>query len=173
MRLVRTSTVTAVLLVVMSTLAGATASTASAGTASIADVTLGSVAYSHTTAGTASGTLVLTASEAASLGWHVTVQSSALVHTGGGADIPAANLVITSAGTPAMTTGQPVDPTGGPTAGSAAVGALDSARTVLTANPAYGVGTYTQALGVQVAIPVGARAGTYTATLTVTNSTGP
>jgi hypothetical protein len=142
--------------------------------ASIANLTLGAVSYSHS-AQSSTGTLAMTADDSTGSGngWNVTVQSDALVLSGGDGshDIAASALSIGTPGTPSATAGQAVDGTNGPRAGSG--GALDSARKVIYANADYGMGTYTQNLPLSVAIPARARAGSYSATLTVTNSSGP
>lgn len=73
-----------------------------------------------------------------------------------------------------MTTGQAVDPIGGPRVPAAnATGALDVARKTIQADAGFGVGTYTQALGVTLSIPGQTSAGTYTSTLTTTISAAP
>lgn len=151
--------------------------TVSAGTrsASYADLTIASVAYSHTAQTTASQPMTLTADDStgSGLGWNVTVQSSAFAYTGsnGGTAIPAANFVLGTPGTPTATAGQAYDATGGPNAGVG--GSLDAARKVISANAGFGQGTYTQTVGAQLTIPAQSRAGTYTGTLTTTITSGP
>lgn len=145
--------------------------------ASIADLTLTPVAYSHT-AQTSTGTMTLTADDStgSGLGWNVTVLSSAFAYTGAnlGTAIPAANFSLTSAAAPVMTAGQAVDVVGGPKVPVVSpVGTLDSARKTVQANVFFGQGTYTQALGVSLSIPAQSRAGTYTGTLTVTIAAAP
>jgi hypothetical protein len=54
-----------------------------------------------------------------------------------------------------------------------ATGTLDVARKTIQADAAYGGGTYSQELGVSLVVPADSRAGTYTASLTVTVSAGP
>jgi hypothetical protein len=151
----------------------------SAGTrsASVADVTLAAVNYSHS-AQNNTGSMTLTAddSSATGAGWNVTVQSSAFVYSGanGGTNIPAANFSITSAAAPTMTAGQAIDATGGPNVpASGSTGALNVARKTIQADVGFGQGTYTQGLNVSLNIPAQSRAGTYTGTLTVTISAGP
>jgi hypothetical protein len=146
-------------------------------TASVADLTLPSIPYSNT-AGQRSGIMSLTASDATSsgAGWHVTVQSSALVYSGGhgGADISPDHLAITQEAAPILTVGEPVDAIGGPKVPSGGgSGTLDQPRSVLDAVAGFGAGTYTQQLGVTLTIPGLSRAGTYTGTLTTTIFTGP
>lgn len=150
-------------------------------TASIADLGLGSVAYSHTT-GTKTGTMTLTADDStgSNAGWNVTIQSSAFVWSAGtggaasGTNIPAANFSLTSAAAPVSTAGQAVDVTAGPKVpATSPVGTLDSARKVVQADIAFGNGTYTQALGVSLSIPAQSAAGTYTGTLTTTIAAAP
>lgn len=154
--------------------------TINAGTrsASIADLTMGAVTYSHSAQANA-GTMVLTAddSSGSGAGWNVTVQSSAFVYTGanGGTDIPAANFSITSASGATATAGEPVDVVGGPMVPLTFTtpATLDVARKTLQAQLTFGEGTYTQNLGVSLAIPAQSRVGTYTGTMTVTISAGP
>lgn len=154
--------------------------TVNAGTrsASVADVTLGAVTYSHS-AQTSAGTLVLTADDStgSGAGWNVTVQSSAFVYSGSfsGTNIPAASFTLTSASAATSTAGEAVDVVGGPSVPATTVPpvALDTARKTIQALPTFGEGTYTQNLGVSLAIPAQARVGTYTGTLTVTISAGP
>ncbi len=143
-------------------------------TASIASVTLEPSAFQDA-AHHVIGALSLSAADATDLrlGWHVTVQSSAWAYTGAAAggtlnDIPAAAFSLTSADLPVAVTGQPSDTTAFPAAGRVVPVALDSARSVVSATAAYGAGSYTEALGVDLMIPAGAHVGTYVATLTVT-----
>lgn len=154
--------------------------TINAGTrsASIADVALGSVTYSHS-AQSSIGTLVLTAddSSGSGAGWNVTVQSSAFVYSGAfsGTNIPAASFTLASASAATSTAGEAVDVTGGPKVPATLTPpvAIDTARKTLQADATYGEGTYTQDLGVSLAIPAQSRVGTYTSTLTVTVAAGP
>ena len=151
--------------------------TAGTRSASVANLTLGSVAASHS-AQTSTGTMTLTADDStgSNLGWNVTIMSSAFVYSGAnsGSDIPASNFSLTSAAAPTRTAGQAVDATGGPRVPAISpVGTLDSARKTLQALVVFGNGTYTQALGVSLTIPADSAAGTYTATLTTTIAAGP
>lgn len=150
-------------------------------TASVADVALGSVNYSHS-AQTSTGSMTLTADDStgSNAGWNVTVQTSDFVWSAGsggaasGSDIPAANFSLTSAATPTSTAGQAVDATDGPKVpGTSPVGSLDSARKVVQANEGFGNGSYTQDLGVSLSVPAQSAAGTYTATLTTTIAAAP
>jgi hypothetical protein len=149
-------------------------------TASVADVTLASVAYQNA-AHDVTGTMVLTADDStgSSAGWNVTVMSSDLVWVGtanGGIDIPAARLALTSAAAPASIAGQAVSvalSTGPQVPPTSPIGTLDSARKVLVATAAYGAGTYTQALGITLSIPAQSRVGTYAGTLTTTITSAP
>jgi WxL domain surface cell wall-binding len=146
--------------------------------ASVADASLGSLNYSHS-AQVSNGTLVLTAddSSGSGSGWNVTVETSDFVYAGSfdGSDIGAASLSLTSASGATATAGEAVDGTNGPRVPAALVlpATLDSARKTLQAVATYGEGTYTQDLGVSLAVPAQARVGTYTGTLTVTIATGP
>ena len=150
-------------------------------TASVADVLLTDVLYSHD-AQNSTGTMTLTADDStgSNAGWNVTVLSSEFVWTAGdggassGTNIPAANFAITSAAGATTTAGQAVDATNGPKVPSVTpVATLDTARKTLQAELGYGNGTYTQELGVNLAIPAQSAAGTYTGTLTTTIAAAP
>lgn len=156
---------------------GAASTALGALSASAADLSLSPLTYAHADQ-VNSGTLTLTSSDSGptALGWNVTIQSSALAYSGpnGGAAIPAANLAITVANPPTVVSGQAIDPTGGPRVPVAnATGTLEVARRTLEAAADFGLGTYQQGLGVTLTVPGGSRAGTYTATLTVTIASGP
>ena len=147
-------------------------------TASVADLALSAVTVTHATQ-PSTGSLTLTADDSTgkALGWNVTIQSSAMAYSGGfgtspANDIPAANLALGTPATPAMTAGQAVDVTNGPKVVGTG-GALNAALKVINANAAYGMGTYTQSLPLTLTVPANPRQGTYTATLTVTVSSGP
>lgn len=144
--------------------------------ASVADLALPAVTYSHSTQTTV-GTMSLTIdSSTNAAGWNVTIVMSPFVYSGtsNGADIPAANSSLTSAAAPVVTAGQAVDPTSGPRVpATSSVGSLDVARKTIEALAGYGEGVYTQALGVSLAIPGTSAAGTYTGTLTTTAAVGP
>jgi hypothetical protein len=145
--------------------------------ASVANFSLPATTFVHTQQ-TTSGTMTLTARDTGPvpLGWNVTIQASAFVYSGlyNGTNIPAANFSLTSADAPVLVSGQAIDPTNGPKVpATSPLGALNVARKVLQANTLYGVGTYTQGLGVSLVIPAQARAGTYTSTLTTTIAVGP
>jgi hypothetical protein len=166
---------------------GAPVAALAALSASVADLDLGQVAYSHASQVQA-GTLTLTATDTgtgglglANDGWNVTLLSSALAYSGphGGTPIPAANLSITAANPPTVVSGQAISPVGGPRTTNV-TGALDVTRKTLQADGPtlapltyYGIGTYAQAIDVSLLVPGGSRAGTYTATLTVTIAAGP
>jgi hypothetical protein len=149
-------------------------------TASVADLTLTSVAYQNN-AHDVTGTMVLTADDStgSGAGWNVTIQSSAFVWVGtanGGADIPAARFALTSAAAPTMISGQAVSvaaSTGPQVPPTSPYGSLDTARKVLVATAAYGAGAYSQDLGVTLTIPAQSRVGVYTGTLTTTITSAP
>ena len=174
------ATAAALALVIPVAAANVVTQTINAGTrsASIANLTLGAVSYSHS-AQTNTGTMVLTADDSSGTGagWNVTVQTSAFVYSGanGGTDIPAANFSITSASAATSTAGEAVSLIGGPKVPLTftAPATLDVARKTLQAEITFGEGTYTQDLGVSFAIPAQSRVGTYTGTMTVTISAGP
>lgn len=143
--------------------------------ASVAELALPDIAYSHS-AQSSSGTMTLTATNDATTGFSVTILASDFVYSGlfGGSAIGASNFSVTGAGTPVMSTGQPADPIGGPRVPVAiATGGLDVPRKTIQADAGFGVGTYTQALGVTLSIPGQTSAGTYTSTLTTTISAAP
>ena len=151
--------------------------TAGTRTASVANLTLASVAVAHS-AQTSTGTMTLTVDDStgSNLGWNVTIVSTAFVYTGSnsGTDIPAADFSLTSAAAPVRTAGQAVDATGGPKVPVVSpLGTLDSARKTVQALVLFGNGTYTQSLGVSLTIPADSAAGTYTGTLTTTISAAP
>lgn len=149
-------------------------------TASVADLTLPSVAYQNG-AHDVTGSMVLTADDStgSGAGWNVTILASDFTWVGtanGGTDIPAAKFALTSAGVAVALAGQPVSAalsTGPQVPPTSPLGTLDSARKVLVATAAYGAGTYTQALGVTLTIPAQSRVGVYTATLTTTITSAP
>ena len=159
---------------------GGQAITGSGLTASVADVTLTSVAYQNT-AHNVTGTMALTADDStgSGAGWNVTIQSSDFVWVGtanGGVDIPANRFSLTSAAAPVMVAGQAVSvaaATGPQVPPTSPIGTLDSPRKVISATAAYGAGTYTQALGVTLTIPAMSRVGVYTGTLTTTITSAP
>jgi hypothetical protein len=149
-------------------------------TASVADLTLTSVAYQNA-AHASTGSMVLTADDStgSGAGWNVTVQSSDFIWVGtanGGADIPAANFAITAAAVPTKIAGQAVSvalSTGPQVPPTSPLGGLDTPRKTLVATAAYGAGTYSQALSVSLTIPAQSRVGTYTGTLTTTITSAP
>jgi hypothetical protein len=149
-------------------------------TASVADVTLTSVAYQND-AHDVTGSMVLTADDStgSGAGWNVTIVSSNLVWVGtanGGIDIPANKLALSSADAPVLVAGQAVSvalSTGPQVPPTSPLGTLDAARKVLVATAAYGKGTYTQALGITLTIPAQSRVGVYTGTLTTTITSAP
>jgi WxL domain surface cell wall-binding len=146
-------------------------------TATVADLTLSAVNYSHLQQSN-TGTMVLAADDSSGTGqgWNVTIQSSAFVYSGAnsGTNIPAANFAITTANAPTATSGQTVDATNGPKVpATGATGSLDTAHKVVQANASYGQGSYSENLAVTLTIPAQTRAGTYTGTLTTTIAAAP
>jgi hypothetical protein len=147
-------------------------------TASVTDLTLGAVTVTHATQPSI-GNLALTADDSTgkALGWNVTILSSAMAYSGTygtspANDIAAANLALGTPATPVMTAGQAVDVTNGPKVMGTG-GALNAAIKVISANAVYGMGAYTQSLPLTLTVPANPRQGTYTATLTITVSSGP
>jgi hypothetical protein len=149
-------------------------------TASVADLTLASVAYQNA-AHDVTGTMTLTADDStgSGAGWNVTIQSSAFVWVGtanGGIDIPAAKFALTNAAAPTKISGQAIGAalsTGPQVPPTSPIGSLDTPRKTLVATAAYGAGTYEQELGVTLTIPAMSRVGTYTGTLTTTITSAP
>ena len=152
-------------------------------TASVADLTLASIAYQNA-AHDVTGTMIVTAddSRGTALGWSVTIQASDFVWAGtanGGTDIPAANFALTSAQEPTWIAGQlipdPLVASTGPQIPieGIAFGSLATPLKTIRATAAYGAGTYGQRLGVTLSIPAMSRVGTYTGTLTTTISATP
>lgn len=170
-------------------LAGGVLPASAALSAGLGALTLPSVVTSHSVQ-TVTGRAVLTATDTSpytppngptpgagtGLGWHVSVQASALVYSGPnqGVNIPAGNLAIVSVEAPVASSGQPVDPVNGPKVPQASpTGSLDGARTVLHADALYGAGVYTQGINLSLTIPADTRAGTYTSIITTTIIAGP
>ena len=96
-------------------------------------------------------------------GWKVNLQA-----TGSGA-IAASNVATVSVPNPTRVSGQPALPT----TDSNANGPLDSARTVMTAAPNTGNGTYAQTIPLNLTIPAYTLPGTYTVTVTASIVVGP
>jgi hypothetical protein len=107
-------------------------------------------------------------------GFHVTLQSSNFVN--GASTIPAASLrFAASGGTLTRNSGNFINATNGPRETGNA-GTLDTALKCVTCNAGYGKGSYTwtpNAGNFSLDIPATALAGTYSATLTATVTTGP
>ena len=149
-------------------------------TASVADLTMPSVAYQNA-AHDVTGTMVLTVDDStgSGAGWNVTIQSSAFVWVGtanGGDNIPATAFALTSAAPPTLIAGQAIGAalsTGPQVPPTSPLGSLDTPRKTLVATAAYGAGTYAQSLGVTLSIPAQSRVGVYTGTLTTTITSAP
>jgi hypothetical protein len=149
-------------------------------TASVADLTLPSVAYQNA-AHDVTGTMTLSVDDStgSGAGWNVTIESSAFVWVGtanGGTDIPASKFALTSAAAPTVIAGQAVSvalSTGPQVPPTSPLGTLNTPRKTLVATAAYGAGTYSQALGVTLTIPAQSRVGVYTGTLTTTITSAP
>jgi len=141
--------------------------------ANIADMTLAPVSYSEASQ-ESPGTMTITAAEmgCAGKGWNVTVQTSAWTRQDGGPAIPANAFSLMQVADPASVSGQGIDAIGGPRLVSN-VGTLSQPRKVLQANAGFGLGSYSQVLGVKLTIPATALPGTYKAVVTTTITTGP
>lgn len=144
--------------------------------ASIADASLTTINYSNSEVIT-DGSLTMSVNDprGTAEGWNVTVASSNFVYKGAstiGQDIPNKNFSITKVLDPSYVAGQPIDARG-PLAVSEGAGSLDAARETILANEGSGSGTYGQELPVSLLVPAYSQAGTYTAVLTVSITSGP
>ena len=172
----RTFRLVTIVVVVAATLAIPAQIQAASPTGTVGDVTMTAVSFSHAEQ-TSTGSMTLTIDGGTDgLGWNVTILASAFVYAGpnGGTSIPASSFALTSAAEPVTTSGDAVDPTGGPRVPVASpLGTLDGTRKIAQADAGFGKGTYTQALGVSLTIPGQSAVGTYTCTLSITASVGP
>ncbi len=141
--------------------------------ARIADLSLNAMNVSAT-AQESAGALTLTATETGcgAQGWNVTIQAASWTRQGGGATIPASALSLTQVANPAPLTGQGIDTTGGPKLVNE-LGTLDHSRKVLQANQGFGLGSYTQVLGVKLTVPAITPTGAYQTIVTTTITAGP
>jgi hypothetical protein len=141
--------------------------------AQIADLSLNAMTVS-TAAQESSGALTLTATETGcgGQGWNVTIQAASWTRQDGGATIPASALSLTQVANPAPVAGQGIDSTGGPKLVNE-LGTLDHSRKVLQANQGFGLGSYTQVLGVKLTIPAVTPSGAYQTIVTTTITAGP
>jgi hypothetical protein len=105
-------------------------------------------------------------------GWKVTIQASAWAKQDGGTAIPANAFSLTQTNNPGYVSGQVIDVNNGPKLVNE-TGTLEQSRKVLNANAGYGVGSYTQVLGVKLVIPAVTLPGTYKTTITTTMTTAP
>ncbi|MEY2420256.1 MAG: hypothetical protein QOI95_323 [Acidimicrobiaceae bacterium] len=140
--------------------------------ASATDLVLPEVNSEHVSRYT-SGAVTLWADDStgSGAGWAVTVQADDF--TGPGA-IPAANLSAYWAAPVATIAGQPVDADGGPDIQSSlALGPLDQPRTLMQAFEGFGMGTYSQQVGLLLKVPADTLAGSYTTELTVSITAAP
>lgn len=145
--------------------------------ANIADLSLGSVSYSHEDQ-KQTGTMVLTADDSSgtNAGWNVTVQASEFVYEGeyDGENIESSNFALTDVADPKQLAGQEVNKKFGPMIPSTSpVGTLDVARKVVLAEEKHGKGSYEQSLDVALLVPADSVEGEYTSTITVTITAGP
>ena len=142
--------------------------------ASVADLALHDASVSAS-AQESPGTLTLTAAETGcgAQGWNVTIQAASWTRQGGGgATIPASALSLTQVAHPAPVSGQGIDAFGGPKLVNE-LGTLDHSRKVLQANQGFGLGSYTQVLGVKLTIPAITPSGAYQTIVTTTITAGP
>ena len=141
--------------------------------ASAADLALDAATFS-TVAQDSQVNLTLSATQngCAGQGWNVTVQASDWIRESGGSAIPANAFMLTQAEIPATLSGQTINAVGGPRLVNN-LGTLNLSRKVLQANAGFGLGSYSQVLGVKLTIPTTALPGTYTSVVTTTITTGP
>jgi hypothetical protein len=141
--------------------------------ANVADLTLSPVSYSATSQ-ESPGTITITAAEigCAGQGWNVTMQTSDWTRQDGSSTIPANAFALTQVTNPASVSGQGIDAIGGPKLVDN-VGTLNQPRKILQANAGYGLGSYSQVLGVKLTVPATALPGTYKSVVTTTITTGP
>lgn len=141
--------------------------------ASVADLALHELSVSAVSQ-ESPGTLTLTAAETgcAGQGWNVTIQATDWTRQGGGASFPASALSLEQVTNPAQLSGQGIDTFGGPKLVNE-LGTLDHSRKVLQAGQGFGLGAYTQVLGVKLTIPAVAPAGAYQTVVTTTITAGP
>ena len=145
---------------------------------STTDPAFGAKNYSHAAQDSDSTTnLALSIDDSRGLigGWSVTILSSDL--TSGSNTIGAAQVSIGGLNAPTRAAGQAVDPlgVGGPKipATNPDGTALNTAKKFVTALVGFGKGTYAQSMGFRISIPAGQSVGTYTGTLTLTESSSP
>jgi hypothetical protein len=121
--------------------------------------------YAFTAYPTNAGSLSYTVQASGCAGWNVTLSASPFVYQGPGTRIgvPASNLTLTGSTLPAGT---------GITA-PVTSGSLDTNLKVLSASLNNGIGTFSQTLNMNLAIPAGTLVGTYQSTVTITVASGP
>jgi hypothetical protein len=130
------------------------------------NINFGTLGYSFNPYPINPGSLNYSVNASVCSGWNVQVSATNFVYSGlyGGANIPAnPNFTltgVTNPGGPGITT---------PTT----AGVLGSPLKVLSASAAQGIGTFQQTLNVNLAVPGGSLAGTYTSKVTIEVSSGP
>jgi hypothetical protein len=124
------------------------------------------------TANTVTGSIVYRLTASGCGGWNVQVSASDLIYSGdnNGTAIPAANLQLTSAGSPAVVTGSGTGVTAQPASGPMSP---TSPKKVLAADIGSGIGSYDQQLHFSLEIPANTRVGSYKSTIFITSATGP
>jgi hypothetical protein len=139
--------------------------------ASITDLVLPPVVTEHAPRMTA-GTVTLWADDSSgtNAGWNVTVKASNFT---GPQALPASALSALYSLPAETIAGQPVDEVNGPQAVALASGTLETPRVMLSAQPGYGKGTYSEDIGLALLVPADTLAGTYSTTLTVSITAGP
>ncbi len=156
------------------TLAGGVLSVTSSGSISFPPVLLDG--EDHQITAQSAPTFTLTDASGSGNGWNVTFQSTDFT-AGAGKTIPASVFFFTpSGGTIVKITGQNTDPSGGPRETGGGPVSLETAKKILTTSAKYGMGKYYySALPLNFILNVDAStmAGSYTATVNATISTGP
>ena len=147
-----------------STTIGVTRAVAETVSAAISSASLAwTRSYSFTAYPTNTGALTYSVQASGCAGWNITIVASPFVRSGGGSTIPASQLTLTSTTSPgASGISTPVTS-----------GALNDSLKVMSASATNGVGTFSQTLNLNLAIPAGIPVGAYTSTVTVTAASGP
>ncbi len=115
-----------------------------------------------------SGTMTYQIVASGCAGWNIQVSATALNYSGTAAGAPIANSSISvSPGAPTAVSGSTANVSPG------VPGTLGGPVKVLSATANSGIGTYSQTIGIGIAIPGAARVGTYTSTITIAAASGP
>ena len=123
------------------------------------------------------GTVTLWANDSSGTGkgWTVTVQAGEFSCTDCeiASSLPASSLSAFYTQPVQAVAGQEINPVSGPRPGAGALGPLDVARPLMTADAGQGMGTYSETVGLLLNVPAYTMAGTYSTTLTVSITAAP